>query len=208
MGTRGCIARRTEDGFTGVYHHFDSYPSGLGKALWRAFHGHFNGDLERMEKELIDDHPAGWSTVVEVDWSKPAGYVEYTKRSPDSSYRDFGPQCYCHGDRHEDPGGPLTQANCGGEWVYVLGMVDGRPHMMVLTGSETLGVRSSIWGNIAASLFLDQLEEPNWSAIEKGELVGVRALQDVTDDALIAEAEARGFTIVREPSGSSRWEGP
>ena len=35
MSTRGVIARKDGDGFTGRYHHLDSYPSGLGQTLYR-----------------------------------------------------------------------------------------------------------------------------------------------------------------------------
>jgi DNA-directed RNA polymerase subunit RPC12/RpoP len=34
MSTRGCVAIKTEDGWRGVFNHWDSYPTGLGKELW------------------------------------------------------------------------------------------------------------------------------------------------------------------------------
>ena len=34
MSTRSLIARKTEDGFEGTYHHWDGYPTGLGYTLW------------------------------------------------------------------------------------------------------------------------------------------------------------------------------
>jgi hypothetical protein len=33
MGTRGCIAIAQGDGWQGVYNHWDSYPTELGKQL-------------------------------------------------------------------------------------------------------------------------------------------------------------------------------
>lgn len=76
MSTRGAIARVTGDGFQGVYHHWDSYPSGLGATLFHLYNGHFDRDLEKMLKVLIDDHPAGWSTINGKNFDYSAGYQE------------------------------------------------------------------------------------------------------------------------------------
>ena len=38
MSTRGCVAIKTEEGWRGVYNHWDSYPTGLGKELWDYLH--------------------------------------------------------------------------------------------------------------------------------------------------------------------------
>lgn len=73
MSTRSVIARKTPTGFTGVYHHWDGYPSGLGSTLFEVRKTIFAGDTGRMLKYLIDCHPAGWSTI-NADWSKPEGY--------------------------------------------------------------------------------------------------------------------------------------
>ena len=62
MSTRGAIARLSGEGFKGVYHHWDSYPSGLGKALWDTYQK--VGVLDAMLDGLIDQHPAGWSSIV------------------------------------------------------------------------------------------------------------------------------------------------
>jgi hypothetical protein len=45
VSTRGVIARQKGDVFEGRYHHWDSYPSGEGKALWELVHGTFNDNL-------------------------------------------------------------------------------------------------------------------------------------------------------------------
>lgn len=81
MSTRGAIARSHEIapdvmGFRGVYHHWDSYPEGLGATLYDLYHTVFNRDLDRMLRVLIDEHPAGWSTINGADWTLPAGYRE------------------------------------------------------------------------------------------------------------------------------------
>jgi len=72
MSTRGVIARPNGDGFVGRYHHWDSYPSGLGRTLYRWAQ---QMPLDQMLKMLIDEHPAGWSTIVGSDPSLTPGYV-------------------------------------------------------------------------------------------------------------------------------------
>lgn len=72
MSTRSVIARKTEQGFQGVYHHWDGYPSGLGRTLYQAYNSHFGRDLDKMLVFLIDQHPAGWSTINGADWTLPA----------------------------------------------------------------------------------------------------------------------------------------
>jgi hypothetical protein len=81
VSTRGCVARKTgESSWKGVYEHFDAYPEGLGDTLWALYHGYFERDLERMLKTLIDDHPAGWSSINEdADWSQAPGFDEHDK---------------------------------------------------------------------------------------------------------------------------------
>ena len=67
MSTRGCIARLTSRSpirFEGVYHHWDSYPSGLGRMLYLLWNEDFNRDTRAMLRELVDEHGAGWSTIV------------------------------------------------------------------------------------------------------------------------------------------------
>lgn len=120
MSTRGAIARPAGDGWEGRYHHFDSYPAALGATLWDLYHGHFGRDLAAMQKFLIDDHPAGWSSIIATDLSAPAGF---------GSAR--GPECYCHGSRRDPK--QLLSCNCPSEavmiecgpltieWAYVLG---------------------------------------------------------------------------------------
>lgn len=73
MSTRSVIARKTQTGFTGVYHHWDGYPSGLGAMLFELRNGHFKRDTQAMLRYLIDEHPAGWSTIINADFSLPSG---------------------------------------------------------------------------------------------------------------------------------------
>lgn len=137
MGTRGVIARAKGDGWEGRYHHWDSYPTGLGKRLQEVYQ---QIGLARMKKLLIDEHPVGWSTILACDITKQPGYREPSVKHPGEpqreEYTDFnrywddhaaweakqGPQCYCHGDRHETEELLITDQSddAGTEWAYVL----------------------------------------------------------------------------------------
>jgi len=132
MSTRAIIARRKGDSWEGNYHHWDGYPSGLGKSLWDMYHtGPYAGRLDDMAHVLIDEHLGGWSTIVDKDWTKEPGFQEYSADTPSvieepEAYAEWAeehnqPQCYCHGDRSEGPY-PLLgpNADAGAEWVYVL----------------------------------------------------------------------------------------
>ena len=37
MSTRSIIARKTDEGFIGTYHHWDGYPSGVGRLVAEGF---------------------------------------------------------------------------------------------------------------------------------------------------------------------------
>jgi hypothetical protein len=74
MGTRGIIAKPEGDGWAGRYHHWDSYPSGLGATLIELHADHFAGDVDAMIAYLIDGEPVGWSTINGADWSLPKGW--------------------------------------------------------------------------------------------------------------------------------------
>lgn len=117
MGTRGAIARlesKELGTWRGRYHHWDSYPDGLGQALYELYQAKFRGRVERMLELLIDQHPAGWSTIVGANWRLKPGYVE------DLSKRTERPKCYCHGDRHEEPWEvDQTSVGSGVGWAYV-----------------------------------------------------------------------------------------
>lgn len=53
MSTRGCVAIKQDEGWRGVYNHWDSYPTGLGKEVWDYLHQ--NGvDLQQFAKELLE----------------------------------------------------------------------------------------------------------------------------------------------------------
>jgi hypothetical protein len=83
MGTRGVIAEPVtqgipEHGFIGRYHHWDSYPTGLGATLWALHRDRYDGDTTAMRAELIAAHPAGWSTINGADWDLEPGFTDCT----------------------------------------------------------------------------------------------------------------------------------
>lgn len=173
MSTRACIARIQGDGFLGVYHHWDGYPTGLGKTLWQLVRD--NGRTTTL-KVLIDRHPAGWSTINGKDWTKVPGFVELGTPHEDAADR---PECYCHGDRHEEPN-PVTQADdMGMEWAYIFDepqdtltvlertRPDGRPAVGMfgtLGADPETGERDDRW--TPRGTFPLSGVEPNWTELE------------------------------------------
>lgn len=172
MGTRGVIARVTGDGFEGRYHHWDSYPTQLGRSLY-TFAQQIG--VKRLLEILVDEHVVGWSTINGHDITKTPGYLELGKRHDGEPERftdahtawerTQGPQCYCHGDRHETEPLLITDvsADAGAEWAYAinedtLGMV---VYKRVYTSSE------SKW-RLVGVVHLDA-PEPDWAALEAGE---------------------------------------
>jgi hypothetical protein len=164
MSTRGAIVRMTsEQTFKGAYHHWDGYPTGLGKTLFGIYNGHFKKDLKSMLDYLIDQHTAGWSTINDVDFTIKPGFGS-----------KGGPVCYCHGDRHE-LGSVITEKNASGigcEYVYAF--TPESHHMMILSsycengdkmiGAFGMGDEKANWKQIA---YIDlQSIEPDWTKIE------------------------------------------
>ena len=114
MSTRGIIARPTEgEGFIGRYHHFDAYPAGLGMQLIDLINA---WGVSNTTKTLIDDHPAGWSSIF-GDWSQKPGFIEFNKQHRDEVRKR--PQCYCHGDRQEQEQ-VFDNTDSGCEFAYVI----------------------------------------------------------------------------------------
>jgi hypothetical protein len=156
MGTRGVIARRIgEHSFTGVYHHWDSYPEGLGQTLYHLYREQFDRDLPRMLHVLIDEHPAGWSNINAADFTTSTEL-----------------RCYCHGDR-SDESNPVTDTNAcdlGCEWAYAF---TENAHMLVTASFCPDGRKMIGWfgfGNpkatwkVVADVDLEG-DEPDWGAV-------------------------------------------
>lgn len=131
MSTRGAIAVPHPDGkgWWGRYHHFDSHPLGLGRELFRLYHDTFGRDHEAMTKVLVENHPAGWSTLIRSHSPTVFGRDHFEQagfRNPDDADHESYPLCYCHGQREETeqiltcrcPSDPTGCAPVFIEWAY------------------------------------------------------------------------------------------
>ena len=175
MSTRGCIARlqkRDPLEFKGVYHHCDSYPSGLGQTLFRLRNQEFRGDTAAMLKVLIDQHPAGWSSVVGADFTLKPGFKNWDLDGKGTE-TDARPQCYCHGDRHEaDQAVTEKEADeVGVEYAYLF---DGSKMLIaepvyddgsMMLGMFGCGDADAVW-SVIAEIDLDG-PEPDWEALNR-----------------------------------------
>ena len=180
MSTRAAIARLTQVSpikWAGRYHHWDGYPSGLGATLWQLYHGHFGRNLNQMLKVLLDDHPAGWSSLHAADFTQAPGFAELLDSASQSTDQ---PQCYCHGQRQEEEW-LVTDENASGsgcEWAYVFTSAkttgDKRYDTMLVLSSYTpdgkmigmfgMGDDEAVWP-VVAVVDLNGAE-PNWEQIE------------------------------------------
>lgn len=191
MGTRGIIARPTPgDGFEGRYHHWDSYPTGLGATLYRLANGHFAHDYQRMVATLIDDHPAGWSTINDSNFDlepgfgdanvdkvlKPDGTIDWDATDAILA-RIQQPRCYCHGERSKDAAPLLTHDghDGGAEYAYVIDPNSG--NMAVLEKVRADSTHATGWfgenqdnahWTIIGLVPLNG-PEPNWALFEREE---------------------------------------
>lgn len=160
MSTRGVIAKATPKGWRGRYHHSDSYPTGLGKYLWAQANGPFKTDLKRLVKILVDEHPAGWSCIVDCDFQWAPGYISHdsTAAKVTEAFEAKVPQCYCHGERSEK-GWAIKHDGQVEEWGYVIDVK--RRTMKVL-----FGVNGERWEDVGTYSFDEA--EPDWAFVECG----------------------------------------
>lgn len=188
MSTRSVVAFKTPDGrFIGRYCHFDGYPSGVGKTLFDAYRAHFGRDLAKLRKFLIDDHPAGWSSLTGADFSKRPGYTDPVKRINRRANTPERAQCYCHGDRHE------------GRSDWTPDMLERTPVPFVYLFDPvraTLEIREAEYEpfnryETRAVLWLDG-PEPDWQSLDNGDLrYPIETLADL--ESIAPEGAADGF---------------
>jgi hypothetical protein len=162
MGTRAVIAAPEGDGWKGVYHHWDGYPSGLGVTLHEGF-SQFLG-MSRceatpeqlreaavaMRQKLILDQPGGWSTINDCDLTKPGHSIRSEDKGGDA------PKCYDPGD---DAAPPITNTSddYGAEYAYVI-HDDG---LACYSRYHTDGTKAVGWFGLPAA------EEGDWKPIGK-----------------------------------------
>lgn len=175
MSTRGIIARAQSDCWIGVFHHWDSNPCALGQSLFKVHHEHFASDTKAMMCVLIDEHPAGWDSIVQKDFSLTPGYSDTSDYPSDGSEEHFRaymmserqqrPQCRCHGDVHcaADTIRDNDKELWWCEWAYV---IDERGQQMSVLLPEYDDKTDLTRWRILASFYLLG-DEPDWAAIEK-----------------------------------------
>lgn len=110
MATRGVIARvgKHEGEFAGVYMHWGNNPMNRGPLLLKILREEFKGDLPKMLVALIDEHPAGWSSLeARQCYCHPrrAKDAEFRKRPPEPA------QSFTHKD--------VIKGEIDIEWVYI-----------------------------------------------------------------------------------------
>lgn len=151
MSTRGAIARKVGNGFKGVYHHWDGYPSGLGQMLFILRKKRFHNDTQKMLDYLITQHPGGWSTI---------SSLLKGKKEKDADYKvgNQSPQ--------------VTEKNAGGmgvEYAYVfdgdiMEIQSSYSDDVKMIGMFGMGDPKSTW-KVIARVNLNG-PEPNWGSFE------------------------------------------
>jgi hypothetical protein len=66
MGTRCAIAEPAGDSWRGRYVHWDGNPTHIGPELVRMFNDVFRQDVAEMKRDLITEHPKGFSSLGDV----------------------------------------------------------------------------------------------------------------------------------------------
>lgn len=174
MSTRSALAFKTEDGWEGIYCHWDGYPTNRGSQIWKILMEDFclnkgelgvqnDGKIETALRSFVDvyikGHPSGWSSF------------------PDT--------CYCH-----DPGFVMRDGIIDGkitskdndplfiEWVYI---IDVKEKKLVILTSYSTGKTiqkvdykgkkydsSEYAHKVACVADIDpDKPEPDWEAIER-----------------------------------------
>lgn len=208
MSTRSAIARCNKTfaktgGFKGVYHHWDGYPSGLGKELFDAYKGttgtaeldKFKGDLEGLLAYLIDEHPAGWSTIQAHECFYPE---EHTKKRERGEPKNYGDRSVCNctlwPEPYTDKPWSVTQKNAsdsGCEWVYAFDVKNKKMYVLSSVnedGSKMIGMfgcgnPDAEWKPVAC-VDLDG-EEPDWERVQYGAALDVYNYYRTREDCTV-----------------------
>lgn len=151
MTTHAIIARQKGDGFVGRYHHYDGYPTWLGRALWQSYQQRFGRDLDAMLAFLLDTHRSGWSQIADPD------------ADPTNVHNQDA--CYCHGgghlDKRSEPELTATEkVDLDQAWVYVFA-----PNVLSVLRCIGLDEEGHPRYSLSATVALDG-PEPDWQRIE------------------------------------------
>ncbi len=181
MSTRGCIAFKSKKkgiDWEGVYQHFDSYPTGLGKTIWDVLH-----------KDFIDNK-GGIGVQNDGDVSKAIqAFIDINIKGHRSGWSAFPDKCYCHDpafvmrDGTRDMSITSKESNpLSVEYVYILSpktksmtilssKVDSKDGQILDKTVKTKDGKTDYGHCICwhEELCIVDLagKEPNWEAIEK-----------------------------------------
>jgi hypothetical protein len=121
MSTRSIIGtydNKTKGEWHGVYHHWDGYPTGVGKTLLSLFK---KKGVNFIRKEIIEKHPEGWSTI-NRNWNKkPINTRKAHLSDVNDDYKAKPPEHY---DPKDDFSRFLSQKDepgiMGSEYLYLV----------------------------------------------------------------------------------------
>lgn len=135
MSTRACVAYKTEDGWKGVYSHFDGYPMGLGKKIWDILHAKFIGNTGKTGVENTGDVKSAIQSFIEI-------YINGHR----GGWSAFGEVCYCHDPAfvmrdgvHESVVTSNNPDPLFMEYVYILNPEDATMIILAHRGKEKHG---------------------------------------------------------------------
>jgi len=162
MSTRGCIGVYTNDEhiWKAKYHHFDAYPTGLGRDLYSKLQFEFEWDLKVM-MDIILAETVGWSTIVGKHLKKTSAFREIGEYDEE----DDRPLSYsARGETPQTPEGDWVYGNDKDssqlEWAYIFNL-----------DKMTMDVKkyhypSRSWLDVVSINLLEPVEI-DWELIEK-----------------------------------------
>lgn len=120
MSTGSCIARPTETGYTGIYVHFDGYPSGRLPLLLAAYQHRFARNVEAMSVHLIDHVTIAWDELgTDLLDSAPRSLIKQLTGGESWPSREIDDLITSDGSPPERE--VITEANSSSlSWGYVL----------------------------------------------------------------------------------------
>lgn len=173
MSTRGMIAKPLGDGVQGVYQHWDSYPSGLGKTIWQSLHGGVPVDRHGIDPTR--------NKHVGMSFKDTEELLEFALDFEHGGWSSFPDCCYHHWRPEEAPilENLMEAPHCGGPdgckeeecnplfiaWVYVLSgdTMTVLGHYSIPDATKPFGSRYS--HRVVACVDL-RGEEPDWGAMQ------------------------------------------
>jgi len=178
MSTRGCIAERKGDHWEGVYQHSDSYPTWLGKTIWKTIHEKYKGDAQKFINFAIHKHDGGWSSFPEICYC----HGKFAKRDGTKPGQKEGVirGCECNNKPYKSSNKDKDNPRCDPlfiEWIYVLDPIYQKMAIFYHKGEhekENCKLENHyncnyVYRHHLASVIDLMGEEPDWKVVECGE---------------------------------------